>query len=108
MSRLIPGYHLYQNKSDDRFWAIYKIKPDKYYYTRWSYVEPLTALKKLVYKQNTNLIGSANNAQMNLWLSQVNLQKVNGKNMINMVKPNSNLYKHLHGAAVLSIMSRKK
>ena len=106
MSRLGTGYHLYQNNSDGRYWAILKSGPNRFIYTRYSYESPLLALKRLTYRQNSNLMATGTSQEINHWIYTTPVKKVNIRGFVK-TNNNNNFNSHWRAAGTLYKMSRK-
>jgi len=96
------SYDLYRNRADGRFWAVLRVSPTRYIYTRHSYVSPATALRKLVYSQNTNSTANANRAEINHWVATAGVNRVSVATVRNIIQSNSNLFRHLVAAGILA------
>lgn len=96
------SYDLYRNRSDGRFWAVLRVSPTRYIHTRYSYVSPATALRKLVYNQNKNSTSNANRAEINHWVATAGVNRVSVATVRNIIQSNSNLMLHLVAAGILA------
>jgi hypothetical protein len=96
------SYDLYRNRADGRFWAVLRVSPTRYIHTRWSYVSPATALRKLVYSQNTNSTANANRSEINHWVATAGVNRVSVATVRNIIKSNSNLMHHLVASGIIA------
>ena len=100
-NRSTTGYMLFKNRATGRFWGVLRVGPN-FIYTQSSYVNPLLALRRLVNRQNTNLMANASLANMRHWFGTAGVNRLANNNVVALIRSDPNLNNKVTAAGTLT------